>query len=745
MLFRSDLPEMSVGAFEEIKEQPTSKSYPQQKLIRSHLPVRHAVKMGAGSLKTKPVRLVFTILLSVIAFILFGLASTLMLFDGKSVTKESLDNSGDEYVILSKAYYETQKQYNGDKLEYESEYKQITQFTFAEYEKIRERFPEALAVLNFDSGISMDMPSNVSQFYTSSIESMVISAPSVVYVSGSAPTALDEIAISDFMLMGMQAEKVEVDLYRDEQNSESKDITSAENIIYSQSNPVKIRIGDSLYKVTGVYKGSQVPSDYSAMKDAADKCLQYTGDDYMLQWQWGTTRRNGLYAAVAVTREFAEKYAESNMSNTGISLEKYFDYNSGYVGLGFDEAGEFITQYDMYMLAKYEERNGTPPLKLYDGLGNAVASLSENGIALNCNGWARIMVANIRDAIFTEEFTPAQEKYYELQRTISEKAEEDFRKLYPEPDQNENWEEWGDWNIRRNDYVDQAWRENDPIGLLSSIAYEDIKGMDVKKTIKQATEFARSIGIEKPNCQIRSDANGNIDNIVVDGIYFEGNTMYTAYMSDSLYENYFVSRVQDNWHNETSTKYVAPKDAFIARVLVGNTSDAVDYLVDATYERAEDDSSCKIQNSLMDQLDYLIELADTLELGFLVAGLVLALFAFLLMFNFISVSISAKKKEIGILRAIGARTLDVFKIFLSEALIIAVICFAISTLGTFGLCAVLNTMLVGETFIKVSLFVFGPLSVLLILGIAIVTAAVSTVIPVALYSRKPPIASIRAL
>ncbi len=188
-----------------------------------------------------------------------------------------------------------------------------------------------------------------------------------------------------------------------------------------------------------------------------------------------------------------------------------------------------------------------------------------------------------------------------------------------------------------------------------------------------------------------------------------------------------------------------PKDAFIARVLVGNTSDAVDYLVDATYERAEDDSSCKIQNSLMDQLDYLIELADTLELGFLVAGLVLALFAFLLMFNFISVSISAKKKEIGILRAIGARTLDVFKIFLSEALIIAVICFAISTLGTFGLCAVLNTMLVGETFIKVSLFVFGPLSALLILGIAIVTAAVSTVIPVALYSRKPPIASIRAL
>ena len=164
-----------------------------------------------------------------------------------------------------------------------------------------------------------------------------------------------------------------------------------------------------------------------------------------------------------------------------------------------------------------------------------------------------------------------------------------------------------------------------------------------------------------------------------------------------------------------------------------------------TYARGDDDSSTMILNPIMTQLEFLIDLAQALGTGFLVVGLVLALFAFLLMFNFISASISAKKKEIGILRAIGARTTDVFKIFLSEALIIALICFVVSIAATFGLCMLINGIVTADTIINVSIFVFGPISVLCILAIALVTAIVSTVIPVGLYSRKPPVASIRAL
>jgi ABC-type lipoprotein release transport system permease subunit len=54
-----------------------------------------------------------------------------------------------------------------------------------------------------------------------------------------------------------------------------------------------------------------------------------------------------------------------------------------------------------------------------------------------------------------------------------------------------------------------------------------------------------------------------------------------------------------------------------------------------------------------------------------------------MLLNFISVSIANKKKDIGILRAIGARKIDVFKIFFSEALFIGVVCSLLAIIGTF--------------------------------------------------------------
>lgn len=109
----------------------------------------------------------------------------------------------------------------------------------------------------------------------------------------------------------------------------------------------------------------------------------------------------------------------------------------------------------------------------------------------------------------------------------------------------------------------------------------------------------------------------------------------------------------------------------------------------------------------------------------------MTLFAVLLMFNFISASIAAKKKEIGILRAVGARATDVYKVFFSEALIVAAACFILAVIA----CAVL----------AIRLLRFGPLSVLFMAAAALFTAAVSTLVPVAIYSRKPPVESIRAL
>ena len=120
----------------------------------------------------------------------------------------------------------------------------------------------------------------------------------------------------------------------------------------------------------------------------------------------------------------------------------------------------------------------------------------------------------------------------------------------------------------------------------------------------------------------------------------------------------------------------------------------------------------------------------------------MAVFAMLL-FNFISVSIAGKKKEIGILRAVGARSADVFKIFYSESIIITAICFVLAMAASFVVCGVLNAELAGA--LGATIFVFGPLSRIVMLGIAFVTSFIATFLPVYSIAKRKPVESIRSL
>ena len=107
------------------------------------------------------------------------------------------------------------------------------------------------------------------------------------------------------------------------------------------------------------------------------------------------------------------------------------------------------------------------------------------------------------------------------------------------------------------------------------------------------------------------------------------------------------------------------------------------------------------------------------------------------------VNISQKKREIGILRAVGARGTDVFKIFFSESFFISLICVLFSTLGSFALCAVLNVELAEG--LGASLFVFGIPSFAVLVGVALLTAVIATFLPVYNAARRKPVDSIRAL
>ena len=127
---------------------------------------------------------------------------------------------------------------------------------------------------------------------------------------------------------------------------------------------------------------------------------------------------------------------------------------------------------------------------------------------------------------------------------------------------------------------------------------------------------------------------------------------------------------------------------------------------------------------------------------FLYIAIGFAVFAALMLMNFISTSISYKKREIGVLRALGARGSDVFGIFLNESTIIALINFALAAVATIVGCKIINAEVIKALGMEISLLNVGIRQVLLILAVSWGSAFIASLLPVSKIARKHPIDAI---
>ena len=79
-----------------------TKDKPSVELKKSRLPYRRALAMGAKSMRTKPIRLIITILLCIISFAFFGFADTLASYNtSKATVKSIMKNNYDTLAITS--------------------------------------------------------------------------------------------------------------------------------------------------------------------------------------------------------------------------------------------------------------------------------------------------------------------------------------------------------------------------------------------------------------------------------------------------------------------------------------------------------------------------------------------------------------------------------------------------------------------------------------------------------------------
>ena len=155
------------------------------------------------------------------------------------------------------------------------------------------------------------------------------------------------------------------------------------------------------------------------------------------------------------------------------------------------------------------------------------------------------------------------------------------------------------------------------------------------------------------------------------------------------------------------------------------------------------DMQYQIQNAVTYELDTINSILKVLSKVFLYIGIGFAVFASLMLANFIGTSISHKKQEIGILRAIGSRSNDVFRIFFSESFIIAMINFLLSAVGVFIATTVINVTIRKQLGVLITVLNFGPRQVFLLFVVSLFVATLASFLPVKKIASKKPIDAIR--
>ncbi len=148
-------------------------------------------------------------------------------------------------------------------------------------------------------------------------------------------------------------------------------------------------------------------------------------------------------------------------------------------------------------------------------------------------------------------------------------------------------------------------------------------------------------------------------------------------------------------------------------------------------------------NTVISMLETFKEQIEPFFRLFFYLDLVIAIFAVFMLTNYISTSIIQKKQTIGILRALGSGGKDIFIIFIIESLLIAVINGIFAAVFGFLGCIFVNTFVRSQMMINVSFAIFELRQILIIFFSSVITAILASLIPIIRICKRKPVELIR--
>ncbi len=753
----------------------STKDKPSVELKKSRLPYRRALAMGAKSMRTKPIRLIITILLCIISFAFFGFADTLASYNtSKATVKSIMKNNYDTLAITSgSGAVKKDVVYLKDKTGIEF----LGVATFGEIDQVL----PIIYSKNLRGLSGKDVYYNLSLSGYLPAEK-IIDGKKYKLIAGEMPKNDNEIVVSkytyeQFALGGIRLTDGEETFY-----IEPEEIATLDDFVdkaYFQSDTQE---GALTWKVVGVVDTLEDPDGrYAQLKPNAkregmlaekyntlaiecneyfnysyhsigyvtqsaydiicdmqgDKALlgvaskgsftlsdsskSYTGsftnvvddtylDDFQIEWIDDTPRTalkdNELvigakllaeigqdiptYTQVSINQTFFDGLVD--FSSFNISLDSLKEYGGMYIG-----CCQYAESADEKQINAFKE--------FINSIGNDLDEETRQMVRALAVRTCLDSVAFLQDDYqldpYAEDFSALQWRLLYSGYLLTEKF--DF--------------------FNYVDTISGGYAVN-VAGGLSGSEIKDKAGLELynKYLIKEINEkkFESLKVVFRYGNDLQLDNSPKIVGVYSDAessqsdIYLINNVVYTS-----------------------AQKALTPEYAFLIAPMTGDKQ-TVEKLVDMHYGN-DGESVYYMHNSVVIAMALKGDTFTKLGKVFLYVGLALAVFSIILMSNYIAVSISSQKKQIGILRALGARSSDVFAIFYSESLIISIVNFVLATISAFVACLIINAKVAGDFGLQITFMLFGFRQIALMLALSLGVSLIASVLSIFSITKRKPV------
>lgn len=798
-----------VGA---VTEKPTGEVAVKQydpaetKFIRSHLPFKNAFKIGVGGMKRRPVRLAVTILLSFIAFALFGLADTMASYQPRTTIADSLADSEMSALALDvrlrteNTWYNSQGEkeeesvdyYTGDTMS-DTDIATLEEQTGLDFYAVYSGYADANTSLNLSGTVadSSALRNSIQKtlwedcrFYGAvEMTRRDLDALGYKLLSGTCPTAQNEIAVTKYhfdmwkqggMMLADGTVLPASDLTL--QNILGKNISvsfgDGTTYVFTVSGVVDTGFSKEKYKpLAPDYTGGTIKENaaYTMMRQLEFEVhygfhgLLFCAPGF-LDTMPSVIRGNiGTYFPVRDGRALLLKSGENAQEstncldfNTVVSSDNPEEFEILWTEAGKTGMSErdFVIPMNALFYMTLDEI-GLTRLSLFERLGfDFTEEELETILAGDAQGGDGLL-----NAVLDENY-PGM-RYFDFSKIAAslryaKEHSEEIAAALSDPDH-----PLTQYVISRNGSTTVP-EGRDPGSMrlfwaASCLMNCDNNGLGVNMDVltrEQAWKFLVEHSTSLPtiyldlvlyhyNTESYTTVSGHTGMAVTGFFKTDAKGNGTEYViSDALYslakqyerEQYAGS----SYSEQVRGKHNGGKYVFAIAPMPEKNSQAMRVLLD-WHMNETDPYVYRMNNYVVDTVDDWSSLIETLRQVFLYVGIGFAVFAALMMLNFVSATVTDKKREIGILRAVGARASDVFHIFFSQAFVVAAINFLLAAVATFVATFNINLALRNELGFALTLLHFGVRQVLLILGVSVLVALIGTLLPAWKIAKKTPV------